>query len=513
MTSTLLIVFRETLEMALVISIVMAATCELPGSRRWIAAGIGAGLAGAVVVAGLAGAIAAAISGMGQELFHASVLFLAAGLLAWTVVWMQKHGRELSVHLRDVSQSVTEGERPGTVLAVVVGLAVLREGSEVVLFLNGVVAAGQTDTILMLSGGVLGLCLAAGLSALAYAGLVRIPHKHLFSVTSWLLTLLAAGMTAQAAHYLVMVDVLPALGQPLWDSSSLLAESSVIGQLLHVLIGYDDRPSGMQVLSFVAMLLIVMILNRRINGTSRGLMKAVAGIFLAGTLMLGQAETAQARKVYSPIVNQGEIELEYQLDSAVDGDPAVDGTAKHKFELSYGITDRWSSGVYAVYTDTPAQGFRYDRFKWENIYQLFEQGERWLDAGLYAEYQIPADSVNKPDVLEFKVLLEKQAAGLLHTANLIFEKELGANATKNTTFGYAWRSKWRWMREFEPGLEIYGSIGEIGNADSLSRQSHIIGPVISGRLFRHVEYELGYLFALTQGAANGNLKLVVACEF
>jgi len=513
MTSTLLIVFREALEMALVISIVLAATRELAASRRWIAAGAGAGLAGAIVVAGLAGVISDAVSGMGQELFQASVLLLAAGLLAWTVIWMQSHGRELSAHLHNVSQSVTEGEKPRTVLAVVVGLAVLREGSEVVLFLNGVVAAGQTDSILMLTGGVLGLCLAGGLSVLAYAGLIRIPHKHLFSVTSWLLTLLAAGMTAQAAHYLVMVDMLPALGQPLWDSSRLLPESGVIGQLLHVLMGYDDRPSGMQVIAFAAMLLIVMILNKRTNGASGRSAKTSAGIILAGALMLGQVGMAEARKVYSPIVNQGEIELEYQLDSAVDGDPAVDGTAKHQFELGYGVTDRWSSGVYAVYTDTPVQGFKYERFKWENIYQLFEQGERWLDAGLYAEYQIPADSVNKPDILEFKILLEKQTAGLLHTANLIFGEELGVNATKNTTFGYAWRSKWRMMREFEQSFEIYGSIGEISNADSLSRQSHILGPVISGRLIRQIEYEVGYLFALTKGAANGNLKLVLACEF
>lgn len=513
MTSTLLIVFREVLEMALVISIVLAATRELQASRRWIAAGAAAGLAGAIVVAGLAGVIADAVSGMGQELFHASVLFLAAGLLAWTVVWMQSHGRELSAHLRNVSQSVTDGEKPRTMLAVVVGLAVLREGSEVVLFLNGIAASGRTDMASMLSGGVLGLCIAGGLSALAYAGLVRIPHRHLFSVTSWLLTLLAAGMIAQATHYLVMVDMLPALGQPLWDSSRLLPESGVIGQLLHVLIGYDDHPSGIQVISFVAMLVTVMLLNRKINGVSRRPVKAIAGILLAGALMLGHAETADARKVYSPIVEMGELELEYLLDSAVDGDPAVDGTAKHQFELGYGFTDRWSSAVYAVYTESPAQGFKYDRFKWENIYQLFEQGERWLDAGLYAEYQIPADSASKPDIFELKVLLEKQAAGLLHSANLIFKKELGANATKNTTFGYAWRSKWRWMREFEPGFEAYGSIGEIGNANSLSRQSHILGPVFSGRLFRHVEYELGYLFALTQGAANGNLKLVLAYEF
>ncbi len=513
MTSTLIIVFREVLEMALVISIVLAATRELSASRRWIAAGAVAGLAGAVVVAGLAGAIAAAVAGMGQEIFNAAVLFLAAGLLAWTVVWMRRHGRELSAHVQSVGRSVADGGLPRMTLAMIVGLAVLREGSEVVLFLYGVVAAGQEDAASMLFGGALGLFSAGLLSAVAYAGLVRIPHKHLFGVTSWLLTLLAAGMTAQATHYLVMVDVLPALGQPVWDSSHLLPESGVIGQLLHALIGYDDRPSGMQVISFAAMLVTVMMLSRRINGAPKRPVRAVAGIFLAGALMLGDVDPAQAKKVYSPVVERGEVEIEYLLDVAFDGDPAVDGSAKHQFAVEYAVTDRWATEVYGVFTRKPGKGFQYDRFKWANIYQLFEQGEHWLDSGFYLEYQIPDAAQQKPDLLEFKLLLEKEMGRLVHTGNLIFKKELGVLATKSTKLGYAWRSKWRWMREFEPGFEAYGTMGELGNADSLSRQSHIIGPVISGKLFRHFEYELGYLFGLTQGAADGNLKLVFACEF
>ncbi len=511
MTSTLVIVFRETFEMALVISIVLAATRDLPGSRRWISAGVLAGVAGAMLVAGLAGVIATAVSGMGQELFHASVLLLAAGLLAWTVVWMQRHGRELSTRLRRVSQSVVEGSVPRAALTMVVGLAVLREGSEVVLFLNGVLASGQTDAAAMLSGGVLGLGLAAVLSTLAYLGLARIPHRHLFAVTGWLLTLLAAGMAAQAAHYLVMADMLPALGQPLWDSSRLLPESGAIGQLLHVLVGYDDRPSGMQVAFFAITLAGVALLNRSLGSASGRPVRVVAAFLLASALCSG-SNMAEARKVYSPIVEQGEVETEYQLDRAFDGDPAVDGTAKHQFAIEYGVTDRWATEVYGVFTKTPARSFAYNQFKWANIYQLFEQGERWMDAGLYAEYQIPADSTSKPDVLEFKLLLEKEL-GLLHTLNVVLKKELGARATKNTSAGYAWRSKWRLIREFEPGFEAYGDIGEIANPNSLSRQAHMLGPVFNGKLFRHIEYEIGYLFALTRSTANGNFKLVVGYEF
>jgi len=239
----------------------------------------------------------------------------------------------------------------------------------------------------------------------------------------------------------------------------------------------------------------------------------LATLLLFGLFMLGAAGPAEARKVYSPNVEKGEIEIEYLADVSLDSDPAVDGTAKHQFEFGYGFTDRWFSAITAVYTRTPAQSFRYDRIKWENIYQLFEKGEHWLDAGLYAEYQIPDSNLNKPDVFEFKLLLEKQEGSIRNDANLIFKKELGANAANNTTFSYAWKTRWYFKQAFKPGFEVYGALGELGNTSSLSLQSHMIGPVISGKLLDHFEYEIGYLFGLTRGTADGNLKLILAYEY
>jgi high-affinity iron transporter len=256
MSAALLIVFREVLEASLVIGIVLAATREVPRRTQWIGLGVGAGLLGAVIVAFFAEVIAGSLEGLGQEVFNASVLFLAVTMLGWHNVWMSRHGRELAQQMNAVGNAVRTGARPLYALLIVVGLAVLREGSEVVLFLYGV-GAGGSEPAAMLGGGVLGLAAGAAVGALLYFGLLRIPSRHLFNVTSWMILLLAAGMAAQGAAYLVQAGYLPELVAGLWDSSSWLPEGSLSGQILKALIGYDERPSGIQLAFYLATLCII----------------------------------------------------------------------------------------------------------------------------------------------------------------------------------------------------------------------------------------------------------------
>jgi len=96
-----------------------------------------------------------------------------------------------------------------------------------------------------------------------YFGLLRIPAKSLFSVTGWLILLLAAGMAAQAAAYLVQADILPPLGETVWDTSRLLPDNSILGKLMHTLVGYTARPYGIQ-LGFYALTLVVLLLLMRL---------------------------------------------------------------------------------------------------------------------------------------------------------------------------------------------------------------------------------------------------------
>jgi high-affinity iron transporter len=256
MFGTALIVFREVLEAALIVGIVSAATRGIPGRVRWILAGLAAGIVGSLVVAAGAGVITQWAEGMGQELFNASILGIAVAMLAWHNIWMSSHGRELAANAQRLAGDVREGAKELSIIVGVIAVAVLREGSETVLFLNGIAASG--DTTGMLAGGAIGLAGGVAVGWLVFAGLLTIPLKWFFTATSALVLLLAAGMASQAARFLIQADVLPSLASPLWDTSAFVSNQSTGGKLLQGLMGYDAQPSGMQLAFFLAVLVAIL---------------------------------------------------------------------------------------------------------------------------------------------------------------------------------------------------------------------------------------------------------------
>ena len=249
MLASALIVFREVFEAGLVIGIVLSATQGVRGRGGWIAAGVGGGALGALVVAWFAGTISDAMEGAGQEVLNGVVLLIAAAMLCWHTVWMARHGREMAAEMRTLGREVSSGERTLLALAVVVGAAVLREGAEVALFLYGLVAGGEGWESLLVGGG-LGVLGGAAVSFVLYRGLVAIPAKRLFAVTNVMLALLAAGMASQGIGFLIKADWVPALGTQVWNSSAVLDDKSIVGRALHALVGYTDRPAGMQILVY-----------------------------------------------------------------------------------------------------------------------------------------------------------------------------------------------------------------------------------------------------------------------
>jgi high-affinity iron transporter len=274
--AALIIVFREVFEAGLIIGIVLAVTRTVPHRNRWIGGGVLAGVLAACVVAIFAGALSNLFSGMGQELFNAAILCVAVVMLTWHNVWMARHGNELAGELRSAGQAVVEGSKSLLALAVVVGVAVLREGSEVVLFLYGVIAGGDSGWDVAF-GGFAGLALGAGVCLLTYFGLVRIPMRALFATTTVLIALLAAGMAAQAAAFLEKANWLTALDTIVWDSGWLLSDSSFLGRALHTLIGYTDQPTAMQLTVYLAILLVTVVLMRLYGSPAKAAPQPVRG--------------------------------------------------------------------------------------------------------------------------------------------------------------------------------------------------------------------------------------------
>jgi high-affinity iron transporter len=266
MLATLLIVFREVIEAGLIVGIVLAATKGVPWRALWVGYGIGGGLLGACLVAGFAGQLAGLFQGSGQEFFNAGILLLAVAMLTWHNVWMASHGRAMARELRAVGAAVAEGQRSLVALSIVVGVAVLREGAEVVLFLYGIASAGGASSTGMLIGGGLAVVAGVGISALMYLGLLAIPAHRLFAATTGLITLLAAGMASQATAFLQQGGYFMEMSAPVWDTSWLLSQDSILGRMLRTLIGYTDSPTGAQLIAYGLTVAVILILMRLFNG-------------------------------------------------------------------------------------------------------------------------------------------------------------------------------------------------------------------------------------------------------
>ncbi len=274
MLGSAVVVFRETLEAALIVAIVMGASRGVAARGLWIAGGVVLGIVGALVVAAFAGAISEAVQGRGQELFNATVLLVAVAMLAWHNVWMSSHARKHVAEMRHLGHDVSVGAKPMSAMLAVTALAVLREGAETVLFLYGLMATGGSAGLVL--GGILGLIGGTAIGVLLYFGLLRVPLRHFFTVTGVIVLLLAAGLAASAAGFMVQAGLLPAIVNQVWDTSGILSVGSLAGRMLHVLVGYNDRPTGVELLFYLVTLVTILLLMRIFGARSTRAARAQA---------------------------------------------------------------------------------------------------------------------------------------------------------------------------------------------------------------------------------------------
>lgn len=255
MFAAALIVFRETLEAALFVGIIAAATRQLPLRGRWLIGGVATGVAGALMLALMAERVGAWADGIGQDLVNIGILSVALTMLVWHCVWVSTQGRQMATEARALGSSVGSGQRKPWALFVAVALAVLREGAETVLFVAGsLTGSTQAGSGSILLACALGLFAGAAVGLGIYAGLSRIPTQRLFTATNVLIALLAASIASQLARALSQAGLVEHGTTPLWDSSSWLASDSALGTLLHALVGYDAQPSALQLGFYLSVL-------------------------------------------------------------------------------------------------------------------------------------------------------------------------------------------------------------------------------------------------------------------
>ncbi len=103
-----------------------------------------------------------------------------------------------------------------------------------------------------------------------YFGLLNIPTRYLFSVTSGLITLLAAGLAEQAVAFIQQAGYAEVLTGTVWDTAWILKDDSLVGRLLHTLIGYTDQPTGLQLAVYLLVITVIVVLMQIVSRSHGG---------------------------------------------------------------------------------------------------------------------------------------------------------------------------------------------------------------------------------------------------
>jgi high-affinity iron transporter len=507
MYATALIVFREVLEAALIISIILAATRGVPRRGRWVMLGITGGALGAGVVAALTTVLASLFDGSGQEIVNAGILFIATMLIGWHIVWMSSHGKAMANEMREVGASVSHGTKRLSVLAIVVGLAVMREGSEIVLMLQGLWASGAVQN--MLAGGLLGFVGGTLAGSLLYLGFIALPIGRIFTVTNWLLIMIAAGMAARGANFLAQAGLVPSFGSRLWDSSMILSDQSIVGQMLAALIGYIARPNGIELGFYLLTIVAIAIMTRL---TTRRMTLRVVATGLVAASIIGMPHNAHAGlEVLSPYVTQGEVEFENQGYLTQDHNAANNNEQDYIGSIGYSPTSWYHAELESEFTRNPGPGQTtgYSSLNLENTLAVTEPGEYWIDTAVYYEMDFAHEG---PNNIQFGVLGGKTIGPIAETFNLLLHKDFGAGDTP-TGFIYSNQAKYRLREWFEPGFEVYG---DTMGKDRFQDQQFATGPGIFGAFHlansQSIKYQLAYLFGTTDATPSGAVRWLVEYE-
>jgi len=257
MISALLIALREGLEATLIVGIVLGYLCRNGQRDR-----MGFVWAGALVAAILSMLVAVGMRLIGAELeepleqiFEGTTMLIAVIVLTWMIFWMRHQARFFKRDLeREVQSAMERGQNWG--LFGLAFLAVFREGVEMALFLAA--NAFAADAVGTMVGTLIGLTVALIAGVLIYVFAVRLDVKSVFDTTSALLIVFAAGLVAHSVHEFQEIGWLSVLTSTAWNTEALLSNSSMVGSLLRSLVGYNAKPSWLEVVMYIGYWVIVL---------------------------------------------------------------------------------------------------------------------------------------------------------------------------------------------------------------------------------------------------------------
>ena len=220
-------------------------------------------------------------------------------------------------------------------------------------------------------------------------------------------------------------------------------------------------------------------------------------------------------KVYSPIVEKGDVQFEVIGNVVIDDADEHHGFKHQEFELEYGVKDFWATSITASIIEPAGEALKYDILGWENTFQFTEEGRYWLDFGFHMEVEVN-DEGDEAHNLEGRFLFRRVSGAFEHILNLNIEQQFGSAADESTELEYIWRTRYNLNETTAIGFEAFGAPGEIKYLPALSEQEHRLGPAF----YRDVklgditvELNLIWLFGLTGSSAAHTPHWQIEFEF
>ena len=242
---------------------------------------------------------------------------------------------------------------------------------------------------------------------------------------------------------------------------------------------------------------------------------ALPAAALIGLSLTGPAFAGPSDYVFSPIVVQGEREIDFKAGVA----RARDGgrTAKASLGFGYGVTERWFSEFYAIWHKEPGAPRSFDAWEWENKFQLTETGQYPVDIGLLLEIERPQERSEGYEVKWGPLLQTDFSNQVQGNLNLLLTRHLRAESGATPQLSYQWQLKYRWRPAFEYGVQGFGELGTWDHWLPASAQVHQFGPAVFGKVHlvgrQAIEFNAAWLFGRGPAAPSHTLRLQAEYEF
>ncbi|MDA9817994.1 FTR1 family protein [Flavobacteriaceae bacterium] len=254
MLTLAIIIFREIIEISLILSLILFSIRDKRNIKKLIAYALTLGFVGSAFVALIIDKISNLFQGIGQEVFNAFILFTTALLMLMVLIYSTSHAKELKSKIEQKQHSFYS-------LVFILGFTIMREGSEIVLLTYSHILTNEniSNTIFGFTFGVLS---GIAFSFLFYFGLKKLPINKIFPIINWLLIFIIVGLIMNGVLFLMASGLIEFSPSIVWDLSNILSNESVFGSLMGNIFGYYSKPTSGYLITYILSLCSIIFIYK-----------------------------------------------------------------------------------------------------------------------------------------------------------------------------------------------------------------------------------------------------------